>query len=400
MRHSVEEAIRLLREKIEPVTAFETTDLVHGTGRVLSEDLYASFSVPSYPKSAMDGYAVISEDLTGASKEAPVTLRVLGQVNAGDPANFEAEHGTAVRIMTGGEVPAGYDAVVRQEDTDYGKDTVEVYTEIAKWRNYCKVGEDLQEGERVVEKNTLLTPAHMSVIASLGIADFRVLKPMKAAILSTGSELLEPGETSPLARTYNSTVYQIQASMEHSGVEVVERSHANDIESEIRGFLEKYLGKVDVILTTGGVSVGEKDLMPAVLENIGAEILFRGVAYRPGTPVTAGYKDGTVILCCSGNPFACIVNFQVFFWPMLAEKMGCEEFTPVQWTATLREGRMKARRLTGYVRALYENGQVSIEEHGHSSSVMSSMVRSNCMIIQPENRALEPGDTVTVQFFR
>lgn len=393
----MEEAIRRLTDKMRRQESTEKVNLVNASGRITAEDIRAPFSVPSYPKSAMDGYAVISEDVTGASKEAPVHLRVTGQINAGDPANFACTPGTAVRIMTGAEVPAGYDAVIRQEDTDYGADTVAIYTGISKWQNYCRPGEDIEAGTCVIPAGTMLTPAHISVIASLGIADFRVLKPMRTAILSTGSELLEPGLVSDKARTYNSTVYQLQAALTDRHIEVVERGHAPDTIDAIGGFLKRHIGNVSVIITTGGVSVGDKDLMPAVLAELGCEILFRGANIKPGTPVTAGYKDGTVILCCSGNPFACVVNFQVFFWPMAAAVTGCFAFLPKEREVTLMSGYSRPRHLRGYLRARCDGDGVYIPDKGHSSSIMSSAVDCNCMVIQPEQVELKVGDRVRIR---
>lgn len=397
MRFEVDTAIDSLKENIIPQTGVEELDLLDSLGRVIAEDIVAVFPVPSCSKSAMDGYAVYYEDLKGANKYQPASLKVIDHVYAGDDPNTEGKRGTAVRIMTGAKIPSGYNAVIKQESTNNGENIVEIYDEVEEWENYCKVGEDVKEGTVVIKKNTLITPPHISVIASLGYATVNVLKKMKVAIISTGSEVIEPGEKFSDMATYDSTTFQIVAILQNNEVEVVSRIHCRDDEKIIEHTIQELSNYADVIITTGGISVGDKDLMPNVLKSINSEVLFRGVNIKPGTPVTAAKYDNTIILCCSGNPFACLVNFHVFFWPMLAKKMNCNDFIRRTRTAIISKGVMKPKKYTSYVRAYYENGEVEIETDGHNSSIMSSAIGTNCFAINDTNETLEVGDRVKVQ---
>lgn len=400
MKYEVDTAIKLLTDGLVEQTKYEEIDILDAVGRVCADDIVAEFPVPSYPKSAMDGYAVMSSDISDAGKYQPVKLDVIANIYAGDRLDIQALPGTAVKIMTGAAIPDGYDCVVRQEDTDQGRKTVEIYKKINKGDNYCAVGEDIQKGQKVFSKNSIIMPQHIAVLASMGRVKVKVLKKMKVAIISTGSEVVEPGTAHVLNKTYNSTSFYISSLLKMYGVDVICRKHCKDDIDEIEECIKSNSSEADVIITTGGISVGEKDLLPEVLRKLDAEILFRGVNIKPGTPVTGAHYNRSTILCCSGNPFACLVNFDVFFWNMLSKRMGCEKFVPRTRYATLVEGEIINKKYRSYTRAYYENGEVRIGKDGHSSSIMSSIIGTNCFIINDGDEKIEVGDKVLIQFFR
>ena len=190
----IEEGIRLFEKEVVPKTKTMLVPLGESVGKVLATDIKAAFGVPHFPKSAMDGYAVHHKDVEFASKESPVRLRVVCEICAGDYTDLEYMPGTAVRVMTGGYIPTGFTAVVKQEDTDYGEEIVLIYNSIKEYQNYCKIGEDIQKGSKVLEAGTYLTPVHIGLLASLGIEQVEVMEPVKVAMISTGSELLQIGE--------------------------------------------------------------------------------------------------------------------------------------------------------------------------------------------------------------
>lgn len=198
----------------------EYVALTDACDRILGEDIVAQMMIPPYPKSAMDGYAVRAEDTSGADREHPVTLQIVGELFAGDCAEIPYEEGCAVRVMTGSYVPEGYDAVIRQEDTDYGEKQVQIYREITAGTNYCCVGEDIREGEQILARGTHLRALHMGLLASLGIYKVPVCERIKCSILSTGSELMAPGTPLLPGKIYNSIAYMLRASMERQGIQV------------------------------------------------------------------------------------------------------------------------------------------------------------------------------------
>ena len=243
-RMELEEALELLLSEITPVTDSETVPLPAASGRIFSETVTAKVPVPSFPKAAMDGYAVKAEETDGASPEKPVRLTVMGESLAGKPWKGSAEPrkegaekdstgtaiektgasettGTAVRIMTGAEVPRGYDAVVRQEDTDYGTEAVEIYKGVTAYTNYCKVGEDIREGQELLLAGRRIGRIEAGVLASLGMAEVKVRRPLRITILSTGTELYEPGTPLKEGGIYSSIAYTLSASLNRAGFQVI-----------------------------------------------------------------------------------------------------------------------------------------------------------------------------------
>lgn len=396
----VEEAIGLLCRRVAKQTATERRDILDAHGCVAARDILSPVSVPQFAKSAMDGYAVRSADTRGAAAGTPVRLRVLGEVLAGDDKTFDVAKGTAVRIMTGGAIPPGYDAVVKQENTDEGPEHVLVHRAVANWENYCPPEEDLRVGERVIQRGTRLGSQHIGVLASMGFAQVEVLRPFRVGVIATGNELAKPG--APLGRTqvYNSSSYTIAADLKAFGVQLAFLEVCRDDEAALCRLVNARIGEVDAIITTGGVSVGKMDIVPAALEHLGAERLFHRVNMKPGTPVLAAAYQGKVLLCLSGNPFAALVNFHVFFWPVLAAAMGCPALSYKRGRAVLCEGGIKQSGLRRFVRALKKGDGVHLYTKNHRSSVFSNLPASNCIIDQPPGKALEAGDEVDVLYWK
>lgn len=396
----VEEAITLLTQATPIQTETETVDILSGVGRVTAEDLHSAIAVPPFAKSAMDGYALRSEDSRGASREHPVLLRVVGELCAGDARQFSAGQGTAVRIMTGGAIPAGYDCVLMQEDSDYGQDTVAIYRELAPWANYCPLGEDLLPGQLVVPTHTRLTSRHIGVLASMGIPNVKVLRPYRVGIVATGDELVPPGSPLGPAQLYNSSSYTIAAQLKTAGVEVAFLELCRDDPDAFCQLIRERMGQVDLVITTGAVSVGSKDIIPGALAQLGARRLFHGVHMKPGTPVLASEYQEKLLLGLSGNPFAALVNFQLFFWPVLATALNNPSFCWQKKEAVVQEGSMKAGGQRRFVRASLEEDGVHLYTHSHQSSVFANLLQSNCIIDQPPGQAIQPGSQVQLLYWQ
>ena len=395
----VEEGIQLFEKELLPKTERVIISLEKAAGKVLAEDIQAPFPVPHFPKSAMDGYAVYHDDVKYASKENPVKLQVVCEICAGDYKDIEYMPGTAIRVMTGGYVPEGYTAVVKQEDTDYGEQDVLIYSQVKEYQNYCRIGEDISSGTKILEKGTYLKPIHIGLLASLGIEKVQVIEPVKVAIISTGSELLNIGEKLCSGKIYNSISYMLNASIKKAGFTVVSSVICQDDKELLKEAILKAAKKADVVISTGGVSVGKKDLLPEVLSAIGAKVLFHGANIQPGTPTMGSVLNGTPILSLSGNPYAAIANFELYFWNIACRLMNCNAWFPKIEKVILKSEYRKVNRLRRLVRAYADNGQVQIHTEVHSSSVISTLAQCNCFIDMEAGRELTPGDWVTVRYF-
>lgn len=395
----IEEGIRLFEKEVVPKTKTMLVPLGESVGKVLATDIKAAFGVPHFPKSAMDGYAVHHKDVEFASKESPVRLRVVCEICAGDYTDLEYMPGTAVRVMTGSYIPTGFTAVVKQEDTDYGEETVLIYNSIKEYQNYCKIGEDIQKGSKVLEAGTYLTPVHIGLLASLGIEQVEVMEPVKVAMISTGSELLQIGEKLGSGKIYNSISHILTASIIKAGFTIVSSEICRDDKEMLKEAIKKVAIISDVVITTGGVSVGKKDLLPEVLPELGAKVLFHGANIQPGTPTMGSMLNGIPVLSLSGNPYAAIANFELYFWNIACRLMDCNAWFPKIEKVILKSEYRKVNRLRRLVRAYADNGQVQIPTEVHASSVISTLAQCNCFIDIEAGRNLTVGDLVIVRYF-
>lgn len=395
----IEDCLALLsaRAKVQEII---TLPIEQACGTVLAETVCAGMSVPPYPKSAMDGYAVRAADLEGVSEENPARFEVRGQLLAGDCEEIPYEKNTAIRIMTGAFVPDGYDAVVPQEDTDYGEEKVTIYTSARPYSNYCKVGEDIRRGDVAAQKGTRLKPVHIGLLAEIGRDRVSVYRPVRVAILCTGTELSEVGKPLERGKIYNNISYLLESEIRREGLEVVFREICADEEELLARKLKEALAASDIVITTGAVSVGKKDIVPAVLQSIGAEILFRRANIQPGTPTTGSVKDGKLILSLSGNPYAALVNFEIYFWPLMAKMMQHESFDAVREKAILQSDYPKVNRMRRFLRAKAEGGRVSLPTGVHASSVIYNLTECNCFIDLEPGRQVRVGDEVRIHYIK
>ncbi len=392
----LQQAIDLLLNKVPLQNKTKICPLLDATNQVVARDYFAQYNIPQFPKSAMDGYAIKASDSATASKDSPVRLKVVGEIFAGDNYTDTPGDHSAVRVMTGSFVPPPYDAVIKQEDTDYGEDVVQIYKELKPFDNYCPIGEDIKDGERVIGQFTRLTSEHIGVLASLGCSTVEIIEPLRIGIISTGSELTTPVNSLGPVQTYNSSAYVIASYLKSIGATISLMEICPDDVGQFTELFQKNQHSFDILITTGGVSVGKKDIMPEALGAIGAEVLFRGARIKPGTPVIGSFYDQIPILSLSGNPFAALVNFHLFFWPLYAKMMRNDSFLLQRRMMTLLDGHMKPSKITRYIRAHASCDGVSIYTKRHFSSVLSNTLIANCLIEQLPLHALEPGDHVPV----
>ena len=402
----MEEALGLLLDEVKLIEDKESVLIASSAGRILAEDVIAPFSVPSFPKAAMDGYAVRAANVEAATEAAPVLLTVIGEQLAGEGLMFfegfdrdsVGVENTAVRIMTGARVPEGYDAVVRQEDTDYGEKNVSVTKGVKPYINYCKVGEDVLEGDTVLKAGRIIGRIEAGVLASLGYDRIPVARRIRVDVISTGTELKEPG--SPLGEydIYSSISYMINAALDSKSFSVNSTIVGDDSELISKAIDEAIRDRrADIVITTGGVSVGKKDLLPEVLDGLGARRLFDHVNVKPGTPTMGSMIGDTVILSLSGNPYAAVANFDFYMPALLAKLTGCDAYLPVAETAVIEDEFNKTSPVRRLVRARLEGDKVSLPAKSHASSVFSNLIDCNCYVDIPAGLSVSAGERVSVR---
>ena len=380
---SLEEAAACLCREVMPGTKTGMTELLDAVDRILAKDIYAPISNPPFDRSPVDGYAICSEATKGASKSHPACLKVIAQVDAGSYYAKAVEAGQAVRIMTGAPIPPGCDACVRQEDTDYGEDRVQIYVPYDADRNYCHAGEDFVKGQLMLREGTKLGYVEISVLASMGIKEVPVYCRPRIALFTTGDELLLPGEPLSPGKIYNSNLFGLVARMKALGVAPEIVCQLPDDAAGAAEAVREAVKTMDLILTTGGVSVGKKDIIHDVLKLLPARRLFWGVLMKPGMPTLACMAGGVPIISLSGNPFSALATFELLVRPVLARLCRDAQLLPKRTEAVLEGCFKKACPVRRFVRAACDNGTVRLPEGSHSSGVLASMQNCNCLIDIP-----------------
>jgi molybdopterin molybdotransferase len=376
-------------------------------GFVLAVDVIAGSCVPAFPNAAMDGFAVRAEETLGASPERPVRLRVIAEAAAGYASAAVVIPGTAIRIMTGAPVPAGADAVVRFEETDeragvmrHGPgDTVAIGTSVRSGENVRPIGEDVHAGEIVLVAGTRVRPAEIGVLATLNRTQVTVHRRPQVGILATGDELVDAGEPLGAGQIRNSNAPMLAALVTRCGGEAVPLGTARDTEEDLRGCLAKAEG-LDLLLTTGGVSVGDYDLVKQVLQAEGQIDLWQ-VRIKPGKPLGFGSLGRTPVLGLPGNPVAAAVAFEQFARPAIRKMLGHRTLEIPTVIARL-EGRVENRGgRRHYVRVTVEaspQGYVARVAGGQGSGVLSTLANANGLLVIPEAlSAAEDGTMLRAQ---
>ncbi len=395
-RITVEEALERIFAEL-PRGIPEKTPLLDALGCVLEEDLLADRDQPPFPRSPLDGYAVRSEDLAGASPENPAVLTVVAEEMAGHKIDGQVGKGQAVRIMTGAPIPPGADCVVKQEDTDYGEDLVQIRVSPAPYENYCFQGEDFRRGDCLVKKGTVMDSAAAAAAAGMGKDRVLVCRRPRVAVLTTGDELTEPGCPLPDGGIYNINRYLVSARLKELGLEPVTEEQAGDSEEDVAERIRAAAEKADMIITTGGVSVGKKDIMHGALQLLGARKLFWKLQLKPGMPTLCSVWNNTLILSLSGNPFGAAVGMELLARPALARLWRREQLAGRTVTGVLENGFEKSNKVRRMVRAVFSQGKVTVPCGCHSSGAISSMVGCNCLIdVPPGTERLAKGDRVKV----
>ena len=383
---TVEQALEALLGHAEAIEETEYVTLFQARGRVLAEDMKAGFDNPPFDRSPIDGYACKAEDLTDASKEHPVQLKVLEEIDAGQYSRITVEKGQAVRIMTGAAIPRGCDCCVRQEDTDYGEDVVRIYSPVKQWQNYCYQGEDFKNGTVLLTKGTKIGFIEAGILASMGKTKILVYRRAKVAILTTGDEVIEPGKPLIPGKIYDCNQSLLAARIEEFGADLVEVTSIEDRPQAMTEAIWRIAPSVDLIVTTGAVSVGKKDIMHEALEKAEAKRIFWHIQMKPGMPTLFSMYQDTPVISLSGNPFGVAVSIDLLLRPVLHKMTQDEALKTVRKKCLLKNEFSKTIRGRRYVRAMTDGETVTIPTGLHSNGVLSSMAGCNCLIEMQEGQ--------------
>ena len=396
---TVEEARKRMLDTIS-VLPPEKRGILDCLGHVLAEDIHAVENIPPFDNSAMDGFAVIAEDVQGASEEAQVNLPVIETIAAGYAPTKQLERGQAARIMTGAMMPIGADAVVMQEVTQFDGANVKISETVEKAENVRFTGESVKSGDCVMSSGKRLRPQECSMLASLNCSEVLVHRRARVAVVSTGDELTPLGNALEPGKIRDSNRYGIYAQLQEAGCIPIDMGIARDDEAETERIFRDALSRSDALITSGGVSVGEHDVVKTVFSKLG-EINFWRVAMKPGKPQAYGIADGKPIFGLPGNPVSSLVVFELFVRPALLKMAGhSNPFRPT-FRAVLDEDIVNRDKRTNFMRSIISQreGKYYAKTTGpQGSGILYSLVLANGFIVIPAGVNLKAGDEVEAQF--
>ncbi len=379
----------------------ETTSLMACAGRFLAVDVIANQDVPAFNRALYDGYALRAED---TNQEHPSIFEVVGEIGAGSVFSDEVQEYQAVRIMTGAEVPSTCNAVVMLEHVEEYEEEerkyIKVHQSIPAGDRILQKGAEIRLGSCLVTKGTRITPGVIGLLATFGIHQVPVKKRPVVGVLATGSELLEVNQPLVPGKIRNSNSYMLLAQIEQAGGEPVYLGKLEDDLDKSVEVVQEALQRVDILITTGGVSVGDYDYLPAVYERLGAEVLFNKIAMRPGSVTTVAKIGNHYLFGLSGNPSASFIGFELFVRPLLRKRLGNTEPHLLSAPAILAENHPNPNNFTQLVRATctFENGQITVTSNGlnMSGSVTSLAGADALIVLPPTSTGYVQGDAVDI----
>lgn len=398
---SVDQARENILENIECITGKERIALRSCLNRVLAENIHSPIEVPSHTNSAMDGYAISGDDIP---EDSVRPYKIIGTAFAGKPFDQRCEAGQVVRIMTGAVIPDGCDTVVMQEHTHVIDDSmVEIGEGHRTGQNVRYAGEDIAKGTVVMEPGRFITAADLGILASLGISEMQVYRRPRVAFFSTGDELRSIGETLRPGDIYDSNRYTLYGMLKRLDVEILDMGVIKDDPDALREAFLMASDIADVIITSGGVSVGEADYIKPILEETG-DIHFWKIAMKPGRPLTFGKINNARFFGLPGNPVSVMVTFYQFVQPALRYMASGKVQYPVMLKATSASKLRKRPGRFEFQRGIYEqteNGELTVRKTGQQGSgILTSMSIANCFILLPvDATSIEEGETIQIQPF-
>lgn len=397
---TVDEACSLIQSQMSPVSCINKIEIRSALGRFLAEDIHSKINVPSHTNSAMDGYAINGDDIPSQKN---VKLNVVCTVLAGQPFTGKISSGECARIMTGGMMPAGTDTVIMQEDVERTSDIITIQACHIKGQNVRQAGEDLAIGQVALHKGHKIMPAELGVLASLGLSEIKVHRRLRVAFFSTGDELRSIGETLADGEIYDSNRYSLYGMLSRLGIEIIDMGVIADHKHDIESAFETAAENADVVITSGGVSVGEADFVKETLDSMG-KVKFWKIAMKPGRPLAFGKIKNAFFFGLPGNPVAVMVTFYQFVQKALLMMAGARIKPRLQLQLPCTTTLKKSPGQTIFIRGIIKNdknGKMTVRSTGQQGSgILNSMSQANCFIVLAHNDGpINVGDIVTVEPF-
>ncbi|MBK0034413.1 molybdopterin molybdotransferase MoeA [Erwinia sp. S43] len=396
---SLDDALSNMLSRITPIDESELLPLPQAAGRINASPVISPMAVPPFDNSAMDGYAVRMADV-----QSGTPLTVAGKAFAGSPFNGDWPAGSCIRIMTGAPIPAGCEAVVMQEQTEQQGDAVVITAEVSAGQNIRRAGEDIRQGSEVLTAGVRLGAAELPLLASLGIASVQVLRPLRVAIFSTGDELQSPGQPLAAGQIYDTNRFAVHLMLNKLGCEVIDLGIIRDDRDALRAAFHEADARADVVISSGGVSVGEADYTKQMLEELG-EVTFWKLAIKPGKPFAFGRLQNSWFCGLPGNPVSAMLTFYQLVQPLLAKLTGQSgpALPPRQRVRSADVLKKSPGRLDFQRGLLLRNaqGELEVKSTGHQGShVFSSWHQANCFIVlERERGTVQPGEWVEIEPF-
>lgn len=396
MAIELEQALELIRKNIIPLNETEDINIEHLHGRICARDIISPIDLPPFNRSPLDGYALLAADSAGASAQNSVELTVIEDIVAGVWPQKSVTPGTAIRLMTGSPIPFGADCIIRQEQTEECANSIRISKELTPFENFCKKGEDVPSGALLVSAGECLSYIHAGVLAGAGITSVSVYRKPRVLLLETGDELWHPTKGPlPPGKIYSSNRVLLSARLRELGIEVIPIGPCADSSDDIAQKIKEAQALGDMLITTGGVSVGCKDLVPEAVKKAGADIIFHGINIKPGTPALWAVYGKFPLLCLSGNPFAAITTMELLARPALAVMSHNKGLDISHSEGILVNSFPKPSPGRRFVRGFVKEGRVRFADGLHSSGSLGSMRGCNCLVDIPAGTGpLNSGDKI------
>ncbi len=384
----VEKALQLVGNRIKPTQETITISMSDSLGFVLGKDILSPINMPPFRQSAMDGYAL------GSTEEK--TFSLIGEVQAGDDKDPELKKGEAIRIFTGAPVPSEAKLVIMQEKVDISENKVILHESVKPNANIRPAGEQIKEGEIALTKGKTITAAGIGYLATLGITHIEVYKKPSIAIIATGNELVPPGQKLKHGQIYESNSVMLSSALKTSGFADISFYKVEDEYQATRSIIEKAIQQYDVVLISGGISVGDYDFVGKVLRDLQVDEIFYKVKQKPGKPLYFAQKDNTTIFALPGNPASSLSCFYIYVLPALQKISGLQEYHLTRTTSISNSEYSKKGERAEFLKASLKNDKVTILD-GQASSMLRSFALANALVYLPEEVSkVNPGDRLQV----
>jgi len=403
---SLDEARKIFKQNFSPKpVGMERVSLSEAHDRVLAEDVVAPMDVPPFDRSTVDGYAVKAADTFGADENRPVALKLCGEVTVGEAPSVIVKKGMTAEIATGAPLPKGADSVVMVEYSTRRGNVIFFHSSVSKGENIMEAGSDIHKGETILKKDQRLSSQEIGVLAALGLTEVDVYKRPRVAILSTGAEVVEPGKPLPPGKIYDINAYAFSAAVSECGGEPINLGIIPDERNQLKAAIKKALNSADAVITSGGVSVGPKDIIPQVVDTLGKPgVIVSGIAVKPGKPTTIAVIDGKPVFSLPGHPTSSLLMFHLIVRPVICKMAGRPEETlsVLKAAAATKMFPAKGRRTFIMVNLTYDKaGQLfaSPVPTGLSGAITTLAKASGFVEIEENQQFIDAGTTVNVHLF-